>query len=299
MIVRPDFLVIGAMKSMTSSLHDQLSLSPELNLSTLKEPCFFSDDENFTRGTEWYASCWKNPHGEAFLGESSTHYSKLPTYPDTVSRMYEFCPDVKLIYVIRNPLDRLVSQYIHEWTVGRISVPIDIAIHRYPMLVDYSRYAFQLRPYFEFFEPRKMLVVSFESLKCNPSASLFEISNHLGLRESIEWDHSVTPSNVSSRRMKTSRMRDAVVHAPGIDWMRKKIVPQSVRNRIKDLWRMKDRPELSSRSIKHLRSIFDEDLIELSGQLEATAGKSVDAQSDGRNPRRHSSPVASKTEGVV
>ncbi len=55
-------------------------------------------------------------------GESSTHYTKLPTYPRTVDRMVRDLPRLKLIYVMRHPIERLVSQYVHELTAGRIAV---------------------------------------------------------------------------------------------------------------------------------------------------------------------------------
>ena len=61
-------------------------------------------------------------------GESSTHYTKLPTYPRTVDRMVRDLPRLKLIYVMRHPIERLMSQYVHEVTVGRITVGLREAL---------------------------------------------------------------------------------------------------------------------------------------------------------------------------
>src|SRR5215831_9979567 len=128
----PDFLVIGAMKCATTTLHEQLARQPGIFMSRPKEPNFFSDDEILARGWGWYASLFW-PAGEADLrGESSTHYTKLPTYPRTVERMARHLPRLKLVYVMRHPIDRLISQYVHELTAGRIALGLAEAVIRHP-----------------------------------------------------------------------------------------------------------------------------------------------------------------------
>ena len=89
---RPDFIVIGAMKSATTTLHEQLARQPGFLMSRPKEPNFFSDDHMYARGWRWYSSLFASA-GEADLcGESSTHYTKLPDYPRTVARMVRDVP---------------------------------------------------------------------------------------------------------------------------------------------------------------------------------------------------------------
>ena len=132
----PDFIIIGAMKCATSTLHEQLAVQPGIFMSELKEPNFFSDDDQYAKGMEWYLSHFKSAEAKDLCGESSTHYSKLPTYPKTIERIAKYLPDVKLIYVMRHPIDRLKSQYIHEWSQKVISVEINQAIHQYPELID-------------------------------------------------------------------------------------------------------------------------------------------------------------------
>jgi len=74
---KPDFIIIGAMKSATSTLHEQLALQPDFFMSTPKEPFYFSDDEVFSRGREWYLNLFSNAEPNQLCGESSTHYTKL------------------------------------------------------------------------------------------------------------------------------------------------------------------------------------------------------------------------------
>src|SRR5262249_60849256 len=99
MIHRPDFIVIGAMKSATTTLHEQLARQSGIFMTRPKEPNFFSDDEVRARGWAWYGSLFRPAGAGDLRGESSTHYTKLPTYPRAVERMVRDLPRLKLIYV--------------------------------------------------------------------------------------------------------------------------------------------------------------------------------------------------------
>ncbi len=103
-------MIIGAMKCGTSTLHSQLAARSGFLMSDPKEPNFFSDDERFARGVAEYAKLFESAGSEQLCGESSTHYTKLPTHPRTVERMAKLLPGARFVYVIRHPLDRIVSQ---------------------------------------------------------------------------------------------------------------------------------------------------------------------------------------------
>ncbi len=163
-IHRPDFIVIGAMKSATTTLHEQLARQPGIFMSRPKEPNFFSDDAIYARGWSWYSALFRPASAADLRGESSTHYTKLPTYPRTVERMVRDLPRLKLIYVMRHPIDRLVSQYVHEVTAGRIAVGLREALERHPELIDYSRYSMQLQPFLDVYGFADVLPVFFPRL---------------------------------------------------------------------------------------------------------------------------------------
>ena len=136
----PDFIIIGAMKCATSTLHEQLARQAGIFMSTPKEPNFFSDDEQWERGIGWYASLFNLADECDICGESSTHYTKLPTYPHTIERMREHLgDDVRMIYIMRHPIDRLISHYIHEWTQRVISSPVNEAVDEHPELIGEPR----------------------------------------------------------------------------------------------------------------------------------------------------------------
>jgi hypothetical protein len=262
----PDFIIIGAMKSATSTLQSQLVAHPGIVMSTPKEPKFFSDDPIWERGMGWYTNLFSAATADDLCGEASTHYTKLPTYPHTVDRMVKHVPNARLVYVMRQPIDRLVSQYIHQWTEREISVDINDAIDQHPELVAYSSYSMQLAPFLEHWAPQDILPVFFEHMRAHPQAALERICDHIGYTQPATWDDT-NRHNVSAERLRQSPLRDAIVEAPGLSHLRKAVVPQSVRNRVKSRWQMTDRPELSVASRKRLTKIFDDDLVQLSERL--------------------------------
>jgi hypothetical protein len=265
----PDFIIIGAMKCATSTLHEQLAAQPGIFMSTPKEPCYFSDDEIYERGQGWYTSLFAEAPPHALCGESSTHYTKLPTYRDTIARMRHLLSDrVRFIYVMRHPIDRLVSQYIHEWTQRVISKDINEAVNEHPELIDYSRYAMQLEPYLQTFGRERVLPLFFDRLTVAPQAELQRVCEFIGYQGNAVWHDELSEQNVSSERMRRSPARDLLINLPGLKQARRALVPKSMRERIKSLWMMKRRPELSEQNVTKLRAIFDEDLAKLSEWLD-------------------------------
>lgn len=269
----PDFVIIGAMKCATSTLHDQLAMQPGIFLTSPKEPYFFSNEEVWKKGFDWYSSLFSGAAETDLCGESSTHYTKLPTYPQTVERMKRHIPNAKLIYVIRHPVDRLISHYIHDWSENKISESINDAIHSHADLINYSRYAMQLKPFLDAYGANQVLLVFFERLIATPQEELERICSFLGHPIAPTWhvDHA---TNVSERRLRKSALRDFVVWNSLVTKLRRSLVPKTIRELLKEPWRMKERPQVSDANRQWLESIFDEDLAELSKWI----GTSINCQ---------------------
>lgn len=264
----PDFVIIGAMKCATSTLHDQLARVEGVSMSDPKEPNFFSDESNWARGLGWYESLFDSMPHDHLKGESSTHYTKIPTYPECVSRFHETLPDAKLIYVMRDPIDRIVSQYIHEWSQRVIDegCSIDDAIHSHPMLVDYSRYAMQLSPYLALYGSQRILPVFFERLMAQPQDEFERIGRFLGISSAMQWDLSEA-QNVSSERQRRGPVLDAILGVPALQQLRRALMPESMRAKIRSRWTMQQRPQLSARSIEMLHEQLDPDMYALGSML--------------------------------
>lgn len=264
---RPDFIIIGAMKSATSTLHVQLSRQPGFWMSEPKEPNFFSDEEVWKKGLGWYADLFAGALPGDLRGESSTHYTKAPDYPECLARMREHVPDARLIYIMRHPVDRLISHYMHGWLEASMTGSIDEAVSRYPQLVDYGRYAMQLEPFLASFGPDRILPVFFERLIRHPQQELERVCSFLGYSGAPVWHEDDSQQNVSLERLRESPMRDAVLNFPPVRLIRQNLIPQSFRARIKRTWQITDKPRLSDHALETVAKAFDADLAMLSEWL--------------------------------
>lgn len=264
LLSRPHFVIIGAMKCATSTLHDQLAGVPGVFMTTPKEPCFFSDDEVWGRGLDWYEGLFSGAGAGDLCGESSTHYTKLPTHPLAAERMHRHLPDARLIYVMRDPIDRLVSHYIHGWSRREISVGIDDAVIQHPELIAYSSYARQIGPWAERYGFGRILPVFFERLTREPAAEFVRIAEFLGLRAGdAVWSPDLEAKNRSSSRLRLSAGLERVIDVPVLRTARRKLLPESVRERIKSRWRMRERPVLSQASMDRCVGLLDPEMARL------------------------------------
>ncbi|MEM7229762.1 MAG: sulfotransferase [Planctomycetota bacterium] len=268
----PDFIIIGAMKCATSTLHDQLAAQDGIFMTSPKEPNFFSDDDVFSRGESWYRDLFADAAVESLCGESSTHYSKLPTHDHTIERLVEMLgTDLRLVYMMRHPVDRLVSHYMHEWSQREITCPIDEAVSAHPELVDYGRYAYQLESWMNVFGQDAILPVFFERFVAEPQDELQRIATFLGLTSDVTWVEELKQRNASGERLRRSPVRDLLIDNPLARSVRRTLVPKSWRDRAKAIWTMQDRPTLSPDVQQEVCQRFDEDLATLGRWLNVGA----------------------------
>lgn len=270
----PDFVIIGAMKSATSSLYQQLIQQQGIFMSTPKEPNFFSDSEQYAKGIEWYSGLFTPAPEGSLLGEASTHYTKFPTHPDTVSRLKEHLPNARFVYVMRHPIDRLISHYMHEWSTGVYRCNIDEAINKYPELIAYGSYAMQLEPYFESFGRDAVLPVFFDHFVCSPQVELERVCRFIGYQGRPIWVEELKPDNVSSERIRKFPGYKFLVESATATWLRRHLVPQGFRDMVKQNLSMSKRPHLADEDRARLAAEFDRDL----AQLGAWLGTKLDCQ---------------------
>ena len=262
----PDFVIIGAMKCGTSSLHAQLAAQDGFFMSEPKEPNFFSDDDVYAKGTDWYQGLFAGGE-DALKGESSTHYAKRPTYPACFERLSATLPRARFIYVMRDPLDRLVSHYIHEWTMGNVKGTLSEEIETARELIDYGRYAYQLEPYLAHYGRERILPVFLERMNADPQSELARIGAFLGAGRPLTWREDISAQNVSRDRLRKPPLSGLLIDNPVAQVLRRTFVPQGVRDRIKSRLQMRERPSLSEGDLKRLKPVFDEDLNKLGAML--------------------------------
>lgn len=198
----PDFIIIGAMKSGTSSLYQWLAAQPELTLPELKEPHFFSRDEVWGRGLEWYSSLFADTPGQ-LVGEASTSYTRPENCTVAAMRMRSTVADARLIYLLRHPVERLRSQYRHAvWRGAERRPLLDALTDQRNPFYRRSLYFRCLEPYIHAFPREQICIVRFEDLVGKEAQGWVQVLHHLGLpaRAAPRTAH-----NVSSEKRHFSR----------------------------------------------------------------------------------------------
>lgn len=218
--MRPTFVVIGAKKAGTTSLHRYLSAHPEIWLPRDKRIEFFST-ERWDRGPGWYEAQFAPSRGCTAWGEISTSYTRYPIVADVPARMRQVMPDVQLIYLLRDPIERLVSHYRHARVEGWVDTNIDEAVRSNPAeFVARSRYHLQISRYLEHFDPAQILLVTSEALRDDRMATMARIFGFLG----VDPDH--RPSTLDLNYNATTAMR---AERPTLRRMRQSRAYRSVR----------------------------------------------------------------------
>jgi hypothetical protein len=205
----PNFLVIGAMKAGTTSLYHYLRDHPQVFMPDTKEVNFFNPLRNWRRGVSWYEEQFRAAPTEALaIGEASTSYTKYPWVTGVPERISSVLGEVRLIYVLRDPVERMRSQYLHHVATGQEWRPIEQAFREEPMYLNISRYAFQLDQYEPFIQRDRILVIDSRDLRDDRLPTLRGVFAFLGVEPG--WvPRSVDREFLTSagRRMKPSSLR--------------------------------------------------------------------------------------------
>lgn len=185
----PNLVVVGAQKAGTTSLHKYLDRHPEIAMSERKELDFFAGPGwEWERGLSWYESHFTR--SAPVMGESSPSYSAFPWVEGVPERMRAVIPDAKLIYLVRDPVDRMVSEYLHLRAGGHETRPMD-EVFSHPRMpesgyVVKGRYHMQLERYLEHYPPEQILVLAHEDLLSDRSATLCRVFSFLGVARNFE-----------------------------------------------------------------------------------------------------------------
>lgn len=180
----PDFLIIGSMKCGTTTLYFDLATSPDVFFPQDKEPeTLASDDVLSQQGRRDYAKLFEAAGATLHCGEASTGYTKLPRFPRVPERARAVLgPDVKLIYIVREPVARIISHHNHETASGELSMPLDRAVREYAPLIDYTCYAMQAQAWVEVFGRDHLRVVNFADYMRDRVGGARSLCEYLGAR---------------------------------------------------------------------------------------------------------------------
>jgi hypothetical protein len=279
----PNLFIIGAMKAGTSSLHEYLHQHPQIFMSRFKEPQYFAPHTTRwgikwgmghphpepTMG--WYLDLFAEAGDVKYAGESSVSYTAAPWISDCHRRIHAFNPDARLIYLLRDPIERTISHYWHFVADGREDREMLTAIRRNEDYVSRSNYARQIRPYLTTFGQEQVFVLTLEELTAAPGATFRRLFAWL----EVDPDYPIATEqkfNVGSPRLWQTRRGLVLLDTLQKSWRWKKQssrVPQPVRRLLQQLtYRSIDRAVVDTRHvIDYLRPIQQRQVEELSALL--------------------------------
>ena len=281
----PDFLVVGAARAGTTSLHSYLRQHPGIYLPKIKEPCFFvfdGDDTEYKEGKfafavrnfKDYENLFRAAKPDQISGEMSTPYLYL--YEKTISRIQKYFPayrKMKIVMMLRNPAERAFSQYCWRVRDGREALSFKKAIEaeRERMddnfsfdyfYLDRGFYFKQVRSYIENFD--NVHIILFDEFQSRPSEVLRDLCRFLGVDEHFEFEK-VEAQNRSSMPKFQVLGKVATVESK----MKYRIwysIPDSLRKKIRNWFSVLNegkKPEMDPLMRKSLTDIYREDILAL------------------------------------
>ena len=272
----PNLIVIGAMKCGTTSLHRYLRLHPEIEMSAPKELNYFVQELQLGLGEDWYRSHF-DPRN-AVRGESSVHYTNHPRFAGVPERIHALVPAAKLIYMVRDPIERMLSHYVHNRAGGYERLSAEEALSRPSSYIDRSLYFMQLRRYLEHFDREQVLILTQEELNAERRVTLARAFEFLGVDpgfDSPQFDREWETGQGKGRRFS---VLDRLARLPGMRVFDKSYdhLPEGV------LWMIEriaysprggaaEKPAISDELRARLRETFRPDV----AQLEEFAGREL------------------------
>tara|TARA_B110000090_G_scaffold14173_1_gene14158 strand:- start:17 stop:883 length:867 start_codon:yes stop_codon:yes gene_type:complete len=275
--MKVDFFIVGAPKSGTTSLYHYLSEHPQVEMSSQKEPDYFSDKAIHEQGM-YYA---KNrvdtldKYESLFVQKESVVYGEASVsylfYENVAEDIKKYNPNAKIIIMLRDPIERAFSHYLMDYRLGLISdsfenVLAKISKHKnahlfYQQYIEVSKYAKQIQRYLDFFKKENILFIDYEDFKKNVSKTVDQVYNFLNISTEFVADINTKHNTFIMPKNKIIRLIYSFV------FLRKILTflfpVYLVKNIRVLLFKSDKKPELLKETRSQLRIIFNDDIKKL------------------------------------
>lgn len=188
------------MKCGTTSLHRYLDTHPEIAMSRDKELRFFLGKQKWRLGVDWYATQFAS--GTRIRGESTPGYTAKARHPGVPARMHSIVPDARLIYMVRDPIERVVSHWVHAVYEGWEERAFEVAADD-EWYLDRSRYWSQISGYLEHYPRDRILVIEMHDLAEDRAATLRRVYEFLDVDPDVPVPRERWKNRTTDKRAKT------------------------------------------------------------------------------------------------
>ena len=276
-----DFFIVGAPKAGTTSLYHYLDAHPDIEMSSKKEPDFFSDadlqkqrmyySEVRINNLSKYNALFKQEDVQ-LRGEASVSYLY---YPDVPSKIKEYNSEAKIIIMLRNPIDRAFSHYLMDYRLGLVTDSFETIINNkskhknahlhYQQYLSVSEYSSQIERYLDVFGKNKVHIIDYENFKNNTAEIIKEVFSFLGLNSDFSLNLSKKYNLYSMPKNRIIRYIYSFVMLRRIfSFLFPKKIVQYIRG---VLFRVDKKPKISAETRDFLIEFFHNDIQNLSRLL--------------------------------
>ena len=256
----PNLLIIGAGKSGTTSLQRYLAQHPEVSMSKQKELQFFTRAD-WRERIEWYEQ--RFPSGTPVRGEASPVYTMHPAFPSPAARIRSLIPDAKLVYVVRDPVERLLAHYV-EWAALDIESRSlrEVLEADSPSTIAYvcaSLYSAQIERYLEHFPAEQLLVLDHHDLLVNRRRTMRTVFSFLGVDPEFVSETFDRRFNVRAEKARVNVLGAAMLRR---GWLQRVAsAPSALRRPVmRAITRPVATPELDGETRRRLTELFADDV---------------------------------------
>lgn len=268
----PDFFLLGAAKSGTTSLHHYLRQHPVLYLPKVKELDFFdAPEEQFEANLDWYLRYFRDTDGQVTGEATPLYFRRSGLVPGRMRRLYGNTAP-RFLLLLRDPVDRAYSHYLHKVSQGTEPLSFEEALeaeHECPKqkrrawksYFQDGLYAERLEAWYDHFPPEQFLILLSSDLQQHPRATLRSIFRFLGVDPRAKIDTSSRLNRTPERQSRTLGMLLSVLPS-WIPPLLRSRTPESLRLWVEQLVRRRstsdrDRPDLDHQIERQLRSVYE------------------------------------------
>ncbi len=183
-------------------------------MSDTKELDFFIEEKNWRKGKNWYRAHF--PKSADILGETSPNYTKFPAFSGVPERMHRMIPKAKLIYLVRDPIERMVSHYLHQYTDRAEHRSLQEALSKSESnhYIFSSRYAFQIEQFLKYYDESALLIVNLADLSKQPVQTLKKVFEFLDIDPTFTHPSFHKVFHQSKQKRKLTWLGEAAFNLP-------------------------------------------------------------------------------------
>lgn len=210
------------MKAGTTSLWTSLRSHPDVFMPDEKELDFFVAEKRWGLGTDWYEERFAPGVTSEARGEASTNYSKHPLFAGVPERIASVVPGGRIVYMVRDPIERMRAHYLHALAEGWERRPMERAFLEDPQYLDISRYASQIDLYLRVFDRSQVFVATAEALRTERQRTLARIFSFIGVdpsRQPARGDEK--PVHATAEKVARSTAGRIIERIPGRETLRR------------------------------------------------------------------------------